>query len=158
MDVMALFDSLIAQLQDGKQMLEGEKAASFQAGKDEGDKAGYERGYAEGKASVVLPVPGTGEILFTQDDMDKVSAVAKDEVRAELQPQIDELKVQVQAAQSDVEAIKAEFETFKAQAEAAKNEAVAQAIGSFKAELKAKYEEQQVVETSQETGFGALLA
>lgn len=35
---------------------------------------------------------------------------------------------------------------------------VSEAVAAFKAELKAKYEEQQVVENTSETGFGALLA
>lgn len=75
-DLSAYFDDQIAELQEAKAQYEANLTAK------------YAEGYADGKASVVLPTPGTGELLFTQDDMGKLAATAKAEKDAEYQPQL----------------------------------------------------------------------
>lgn len=150
---IAVLSEQVAKIQEVKTQLEGELAAAKAAGVTEGDAVGYERGYAEGKASVVLPSTGTGELLFTQEDMDRVSQTAKDEKTAELQPQIDDLKLQLAAAVEETAKIQLSLDEVKA----AQAGAVDGALAAFKAELKAKYDEQQVAETAGETGFAGLL-
>lgn len=63
--------------------------------------------FQEGKDSVILPEPGTGELLFTQDDMDALALQAKKEVTDVLQPQIDQKVVELEAAVARVEKVKA---------------------------------------------------
>jgi len=157
MAVVELLDEAIVKLQDAKALVETEKSEAKEAGRLEGDKEGFDRGYAEGKASVVLPEPGTGEKLFTQEDMDKVAAIAKDEVRGELQPQIDKLTADLEASQGELAAVKAELEQFKAELDQKVADGVQAGIAAFKADLKQKYIDQQVAEAQGETGFGALL-
>lgn len=88
-------------------------------------------GYNQAKAEVSLPtpeVPVEPTVPATADE--------KDQKIAELQQQMDELKMSIDASIAT---------------------ATAQAVADFKAQLKAKYEEQQVAETATETGFGDLL-
>lgn len=113
MDMTGLFDEIkakaneiVVKIDEAAVGLADEKAASY--------KAGYDLGYAEGKASVVLPDPSSGELLFTQADMDKLAVVAKEEQAkadaALFQPQIDELAAKVAALQAQVDGFPAEKE------------------------------------------------
>lgn len=90
---------------------------------------GYAKGFEDGKASVV----GGG---FTQADIDAAVAAAI----APLTEKISVLEVQVVALQSEMET------------------KILAGIEAFKAELLAQYESQQVVESTSETGFKALLS
>ena len=95
-------------------------------------KAEFDKGFDEGVKQNTSP----GEKIYSEE-----------ELQAELQPLKDKI---------------AELEGKVAQAEAelpGKLEQAAKlAVDAFKAELKAKYEEQQVAESQGETGFGALLS
>lgn len=121
-DVLGLFDELIAKLQEGKLALEQEKAASYEAGK----KAGYDLGYVDGKASVVLPDPQDPAKLFTQADMDKLAEVAKGEQQAAdaafFQPQIDELNAKLGAQAEELAQVKVQVEGLAAELAVAKEE------------------------------------
>ena len=128
MDIIAWCDAQIEELQEVK--------TAHLAAVD----ASYAKGYADGKDAVELPEPTNPDAQYTQAQMNDAVNTGKDEVRAELQPQLD--------------AIASELAEVKASIEPAKADAVA----TFKADLKAKYEEQQVAEQAGETGFGALLA
>ena len=156
MDLIAWFDGQIASLQEAKQAHLDAVAVAREEGKLEGDQSGYARGYEEGKAAIELPAPVledgsvNPEAQYTQQQMNDAVNTGKEEVRMEMQPQIDQLVGQVSALSAELEALKA---IPAVDVEAAKIEA----IGAFKAELKAKYAEKQVVETAAETGFGALL-
>lgn len=124
-----------------------QKVDSIPAAVEAGEQAAYDQGYQDGKASVVLPVEGTGDKLFTQEDMNKLAETAKQEVRdLEMTPAIESLNAQITELSTRVGNLENEL------AQAGPN-----AVANFKAELKAKYAEQQVAETQGETGFQALL-
>lgn len=123
------------------------KVDSVPAQVDAHAAAEYSRGYDDGKASVVLPDTGTGEKLFTQEDMDSAAATAKVEMAAEMQPQIDSLALVVADLEAEADGLRAQVIT-----------AGADAVAALKLELKAQYDAQQVAETAEETGFAALLA
>lgn len=97
-------------------------------------KAEYDRGYLEGKASVVLPDTGTGEKLFTQEDMNALAETAKAEKAAELQPQIDaaqaahaEAKAQAEQLAIDIADLQARFDADQAKDAEAKAQIIAAA-------------------------------
>lgn len=92
-------------------------------------QASYDEGFAAGAASV-----GSDKI-YSQAEVDAMLAP--------LQAELDGVKAELEALKLDIDA----------KIEAAKADAVA----ALKAELKAKYDEQQVAEAQGETGFGALL-
>ena len=128
MDMTGLFDeikvhasAIVEKIDAAAIGLEDEKAASY--------KSGYDVGYAEGKASVVLPSV-EGEKLYTQGDMDALAAVAKDEqAKADLavyQPQIDALNESVAALQVKVDG-------FEAEKMAAVDAKVAELVAEFEA-------------------------
>lgn len=131
MDLMAFFDEKIAEFQEAK----NQYVTNLEAR--------YQQGYVDGKASVVLPDPNSGELLFTQADMDQVAATAKAEKDNEYAPQIAALNERISALES--------------QPTVDADKVAADAIAAFKAELKAKYAEQQVAESQGETGFATLL-
>ena len=92
----------------------------------------YDRGFAKGVKST------QGEAS------DKIYSQA--ELDAKLEEAID-------AVSAEIESLKAELEATKASVEPK----IEEAIKAFKADLLAKYEEQQVAESESETGFAALL-
>lgn len=114
------------------------KVDSIPLAVEAGEKLAYDEGYLAGKASVVLPDPASGELLFTQADMDRLAETAKAEKDAQYLPQIDALNVKV--AELEGRALTAE-----------------QALVDFKLMLKAKYEEAQSQEAGLEKMFGDLL-
>ena len=110
-DLTAYFDDQIAKLQEAK--------AQYLANLE----AKYSEGYADGKASIILPSEGTGEKLFTQEDMNKLAETAKAEKDAEYQPQINSLNEKVAALEAVVAGIDAK---------------VADAVNAAKKEIAAK--------------------
>jgi polyhydroxyalkanoate synthesis regulator phasin len=117
---------------------------------DAAEKAKYDAGYADGKASVVLPDPNGTDKLFTQADMDQLAATAKAEQQKAdqdaVQPQLDALSAQIAdlkaqlAASPDelsqqIDALKVQVAGLQADLEAA-NSALAkkdQEMADFKA-------------------------
>ncbi len=126
MDMTGMFDeikglasSIVEKVDAAAVGLADEKAASY--------KEGYDVGYAEGKASIVLP-SDDGEKIYSQGDMDKLAAVAKEEQSAAdvalFQPQIDALAEKVAAMQVLVDG-------FAVEKEAAVASKVAELIAEF---------------------------
>lgn len=97
----------------------------------------YTKGWDE--AMVQAGSAGTSDKIYSEAEMNQIIADEKAKVVSELQPQIDSLKASVDAFPASLEAAKVE------------------AVDGFKAELKAKYDELQVIESQAETGFGDLL-
>jgi hypothetical protein len=98
-------------------------------------KVEFDKGFDEGVAQGTVP----GDKIYSQEEMD-----------AELKPRdakIVELGEQAVALQAALDGAKAELAL-----------AGPAAVAAFKVELKAKYVEQQVVESATETGFADLLA
>lgn len=71
-------------------------------------KAQYDAGYADGKASVVLPDPSNPDKLFSQADMDSAVKTAKDEQSSVDQDQISALNKQLLDAQTALAAAQAD--------------------------------------------------
>lgn len=131
MDIFAAFEQLKAAIAELTLKLADTDAAIAEA-----KKAAYDEGFAAGVASV--PTPGGEEKIYTQAELDQkvAEAIATSEAKVtELESKVAELEVKV--GEIDVK--------------------VAEAIAAFKAELKAKYAEQQAAESQSESGFGALL-
>lgn len=134
MDILALFNAFKEQLAALQAALQDAQAASEQLAKEQ-----YDKGFADGVASVPPPV---NDKLYSQEELDMAiqSAMAPlQEQVSTMQGQIDNLSQRVIDLQNGMDAAKAE------------------AISVFKAELLAKYQEQQVAETAGETGFEGLL-
>lgn len=70
-------------------------------------KAQYDAGYADGKASVVLPDPTDPGAQYTQAQLDEAVANAKLEVEQELKPQIEAAVGERDEALKHAEAVKA---------------------------------------------------
>lgn len=90
-------------------------------------KAKYDEGFAAGVGSVSSGNPK----IYSQEELDAVVIPMREQIAA--------LQVEVDSIPSKIEAAKSE------------------SIAAFKAELLAKYEEKQVVESQAETGFAELL-
>lgn len=128
MDMTGLFDeikvhaaAIVEKIDSAAVGLEEEKAASY--------KAGYDTGYAEGKASVVLPSEG-GDKIYSQADMDNLAAVAKAEQQKAdqdlFQPQIDKLS-------ADMAAMQVVVDGFEADKQAAVEAKVQELVAEFEA-------------------------
>lgn len=138
MDLIAYFDSQIASLQEAKQAHLDAVALAKEEGKLEGDADGYKRGYEDGKASIELPAPVledgsvNPDLIYTQQQMNDAVNTGKEEVRQELQPQIDVLSADLGAVKAELEALKAvpviDVEAEKAAAVAALKKDVAAKI------------------------------
>lgn len=92
-------------------------------------KASYDEGFAAGAAA------GGIDKIYSQAELDAKVAEA------------------VAAVQLQLDAVKAELEQLKGEVDLK----IASALSAFKADLLAKYQEQQVVESASETGFADLL-
>lgn len=68
-------------------------------------KEGYDKGFADGKASVVLPDPNNPDKLYTQADMDRVAAQAKADQVAADQAAADKAAADLKAAQDALAAL-----------------------------------------------------
>jgi len=79
-------------------------------------KAQYDAGYADGKASVVLPDPNDPGAKYTQAQLDEAIANAKLEAAQDLQPQIDAAVAERDAAVGERDAAMAHAEAIKAKA------------------------------------------
>ena len=135
MDIIALLQGLASKIAELQVALQDAQAAG-----DSIAKEAYDKGFADGVAS--QPPPVDDVTPFSQADIDAAVLAA-----------VEPLQSQVSAMQSEMDALKLQVEELQLGIEAAKSEAVS----SFKAELLAKYEEQQVAESQGETGFGDLL-
>jgi flagellar biosynthesis/type III secretory pathway protein FliH len=132
MDVFAAFESLKALIAELTLKLVDTEAAIAEA-----KKAAYDEGFAAGVASV--PTPGGEEKIYSQVELDAKVA----EAVAAMEMQLADATAKIAELEAKVGEIDAK---------------VAEALAAFKAELKAKYEEQQVAESASETGFAALLS
>jgi hypothetical protein len=98
MAVLEVLKEIEAKAQEGQVGIADELLAKY----DEG----YGKGFADGKASVVLPDPTNPDKLYTQADMDKVAAQAKaDQVTAD-QAAADQAAAELKAAQDELAALK----------------------------------------------------
>jgi len=102
------------------------------AAADEVAKAKYDEGFAAGVKSMQAP---HSDKIYSQAELD-----------AKVEEVVAPLIEQIEALKKDIEAAKAEVQP-----------KIDEAILAFKAELLAKYNEQQVVESESETGFAELL-
>lgn len=128
MDLVALLNNLVANINELQA-----KLIDAQVSADALAKQKYDEGFAAGVASV--PTPQPSDKLYSQEEMDAAiqsAVVPLNEKIAELQTQVDGMQAQIDAK-------------------------VSEAMSAFKAELLAKYEAQQVVESDSETGFRDLL-
>jgi hypothetical protein len=138
MNIIELADKNISEAQI---MLEGSvqmKSMITEYGQEK-----YNEGFQSGKDSIQLPDPSNPDVIYTQQQMNDAVTAGKEQQKLETEL---ELGVKISELQAQVDAVPGLLES-------AKSESVA----AFKAELKAKYEEQQVVESSSETGFKSLL-
>ena len=135
MDIIALLQGLALKIEEL-----GLALADAQAAGDSIAKEAYDKGFADGVASV--PPPTDDVTPFSQADLDAAVLAA-----------VEPLQAQVSAMQSEMDALKLQVEELQMGIEAAKVDAVAK----FKVELAAKYAEMQVVEQAAETGFAELL-
>lgn len=101
--------------------------ADAQKAADDLAKLKFDEGFAAGVASV----PVGSDKIFSQEEVDAMLKPLQDELAL--------VKEQVLALQGEIDT------------------KVAEAVAGFKAELLAKYEAQQVVESDSETGFRDLL-
>jgi hypothetical protein len=134
MDIIALLQGLALKIEELSVALSDAQAAG-----DSIAKEAYDKGFADGVASLPPPV---SDKIYSQEELDAAVAGA-----------VGPLQEQVSAMQAELESLKVQVSDLQAGLEDAKIEAVA----AFKSELLAKYEEQQVVESTSETGFADLL-
>ena len=92
-DLQAVIEGLQAQLGDVPAALAKVRQEGYDAGKADGDAAGYARGFADGKNSV------DQSKIYTQADLDAAVSGAV----APLQSQIDQLNQQVAALQAGMQ-------------------------------------------------------
>jgi len=118
---------LLNSLVNSLRELQAKLADADQAAQDLA-RSKYEQGFAAGVASVSIPV---SDKIFSQAEVDAMVLPLQESILS-LQSQIDQMQAQIDAK-------------------------VSQAVAAFKAELLAKYEAQQVVESASETGFKDLL-
>lgn len=109
---------------------EAEKLAAYNKGWDE-------RGLNDGTQ---------GDKTHTDEEVNEIMKPLQDQI-AQLTQAQETMRLDLQMAQDRVAGIPMELER-----------AATDAVAAFKAELKQKYEEQQVAEAQGETGFGSLLA
>lgn len=128
MNFLELLTSMVAQIGELQTALQDAQATA-----DKLVKEAYDKGFADGVASV--PPAGEDVTPFSQADLDAAVAAA-----------VGPLNEQIAAMQVELDGLKASVEQIKADA-----------VAAFKAELLAKYEEMQVVESQLETGFGEML-
>lgn len=122
-------------------------ANAIPAAVEAGEQAAYNEGYEAGKAAIELPAKDNPDAQYTQEQLASAVETGKQEVRdMEMKPAVDTLNAQISELGTKVGNLENEL------AQAGPN-----AVAAFKAELKAKYAEQQVAETQGETGFQALL-
>lgn len=128
MDLVTLLKGLVDQINALQlQLADAESAASAIA------KENYDKGFADGVASV--PPPVEDDKIYSQTELDAAVEAAVSPFRVEL------------------ESVKAELESVKLSVD----QKISDALAIFKADLKAKYEEMQVAESVIETGFSDLL-
>lgn len=126
------------------------KVDNIPAAVEAGELAAYNEGVEAGKAMIQLPEPTNPDNIYTQQQMNDAVNAGKDEVRsAEVAP----LQLQLTEKQSAIDSLNAQITDLNTKLMAAGPDAVT----AFKAELKAKYAEQQVAESTSETGFASLL-
>ena len=125
-------EGLVALLNGLKETIDSlqAKLVDAQASLDEAVKKAYDEGFAAGVASV--PV---NDKVYSQAEVDAKIAEAVQALNEKVLMLEDQVKM-LQEGQ---------------------DKAVAEALAAFKADLKAKYEEQQVAETASETGFAEFL-
>ncbi len=127
--LLATIEALKAQATEAAALVELEKAVSYQAG------------FEAGVASVPVSTK-----IYDQAEVDAMVAAA-----------IAPIQLMVEEGKAQIEALKMELEAAKSEIDSKISEAVAAATATFKAELLAQYEAQQVAESEGETGFAALL-
>ncbi len=103
-------------------------------------KAANEAGFEEGLAQANQA--GGSDKLYSDAEMNQIIA----DTKAPFEAKIAELEVEIAGLKAGIDAVPAQIEFAKAEA-----------IAAFKADLAVKYAEQQVVESSTETGFAELL-
>lgn len=128
MDLLALLQGLVAQLAALQTQL-ADVPAALEAAK----KLSYDEGFAAGVASVPVVLPS--DKIYSQDELDA-------KIQEALQP-----------VQAELDSVKAQMVDMQVQID----QKIADAIAAFKADLLAKYQDQQVVEAQSETGFADLL-
>ena len=127
MDIIALLNQLSATIASMQAALVDAQLAAESIAKEN-----YDKGFAEGVASVIPNV----DKIYSQAELDqKIS-----EALVPVNEQVAALSVELQSVKDSIEGLKAE------------------AIAALKAELKLKYDEMQVVESQAESGFANLLA
>lgn len=154
-------EQLKAQSENFEQALADERAAGVEEGVRSRDQeiadmvvaaevdraafgsAEYLRGFNDGVAS-------DSEKIYTQAEMDQVKADADAALEA--------LRLEVEADRASFQEQISSLNQQLADLDASIPGKVADAVAAFKSELKAKYDEMQVVETEAETGFGSLLS
>ena len=124
MDILAQLAALAALIGDLKGKLEDTQKAL-----DEATKAAYDKGFAAGVASVIVPPPS--DKIFSQKEADDLVAAAVEP----LQKKVAELEALV----------------------AGIDQKVADGVALVKADLLAKYKELEVAAQALETGFEDLL-
>lgn len=137
--IITKVDNIPAAVEAGEQ-------AAYDEGFEAGKVVGKVEGIEEGRGSIVLPEPGNPDAQYTQDQMSTAVSEREAQVRAELTLVVDE-------KQAAIDSLNAQITDLNTKLMAAGPDAVA----AFKAELKAKYEAQQVAETEGETGFKSFL-
>lgn len=126
MDIVKLLQDLAATIAALQTQLADAQAAAESIAKE-----AYDKGFADGVASV--PV---SDKIYSQAELDAAVASATEPLHG----QIAELQVKVSELEASID------------------QKVGEAVAALKADLLAKYEEQQVAESEGETGFKSLLS
>ncbi len=98
MAVMELLKEIEAKAVEGQGAISSDLDAKY--------KEGYDKGYVDGQASIVLPDPSNPDKLYTQADMDRVVATSKQE-------QVDADQAALTQAAADLAAAQTELNTIK---------------------------------------------
>jgi flagellar biosynthesis/type III secretory pathway protein FliH len=94
---MAVMDTL-----KGIETMAQEGQGSLQEEFDAVRKEGYDKGYADGQASIVLPDPNNPDKKYSQADVDQIVLNTSNDVKAADQAQMDALSAQVADVQKQL--------------------------------------------------------
>lgn len=133
-NIVELLQNLVSTINNLQQQLADAQAAVNQVAQDS-----YNQGFAAGAASVTPP---PSDKIYSQVELD-----------AAVQAAVDPLNQQIMVLNGQIASMQAQIDSIPQQIA----DAVNAAMSDYKAQLKAAYEAQQVVESTSETGFAALL-
>jgi hypothetical protein len=150
--IKAPFQSVIEATDALPALVDAAEQAKFDEGYLKGLAEGEVTGIEKGKGMIQLPDATDPTVQYTQAQLNEAVTAGKEQQKLEDQVQIDALNAQITEKDTKISNLENQVAQFNAE------QIKADAVAAFKAELKAKYEEQQVAETAGETGFLGFLS